>query len=80
MSKVAGAIAGLIRDGYSPSVQAVGPSSVYKAVMATAFARDFLIRDGLSLVSEIQYETRAQKKGPVLTIIRIDLTIHNRRT
>jgi stage V sporulation protein S len=46
---LAGAIAGILREGGSPEVQAIGASAVYQAVKAVAIARRYLVVDGLDL-------------------------------
>lgn len=47
---VAGAIAGVIRDGNVPEVQAIGPHAVNQAVKAVAIARGYLAEDGIDVV------------------------------
>lgn len=47
---VAGAIAGVIRDGKVPEVQAIGPHAVNQAVKAVAIARGYLAEDGIDVV------------------------------
>ena len=47
---VAGAIAGVIRDGAIAEVQAIGPEAVNQAIKAIAIARTYLNRDGIAVV------------------------------
>jgi stage V sporulation protein S len=46
---VAGAIAGIIRDGEEPNVQAIGTGAVNQAVKAVAIARMYLEEDGIDV-------------------------------
>lgn len=48
-SAVAGAIAGMIRDGESPTIQAIGAGAVNQAVKAGAIAQMYLERDRISI-------------------------------
>src|SRR5918998_1764655 len=45
----AGAIAGILREGGSPEVQAIGAAAVNQAVKAVIIARAYLVQDGLDL-------------------------------
>lgn len=47
---VAGAIAGVIRDGKVAEVQAIGPLAVNQAVKAVAIARTYLAEDGIDII------------------------------
>jgi stage V sporulation protein S len=47
---VAGAIAGVIRDGNTAEVQAIGPLAVNQAVKAVAIARTYLAEDGIDVI------------------------------
>ncbi len=47
---VAGAIAGVIRDGNVPEVQAIGPHAVNQAVKAVAIARGYLAEEGVNII------------------------------
>lgn len=46
---VAGAIAGMMRDGHPTEVQAIGASAINQAVKAIAIARVYLAPDGIDL-------------------------------
>jgi stage V sporulation protein S len=45
----AGAIAGIVREGGAPEVQAIGAAAVNQAVKAVLIARAYLLQDGLDL-------------------------------
>ena len=45
----AGAIAGILREGGSPELQAIGAAAVNQAVKAVIIARAYLVQDGLDL-------------------------------
>jgi len=47
---VAGAIAGVIREGGVPDVQAIGAGAVNQAIKAIAIARGYLHEDGIEIV------------------------------
>lgn len=49
-TSVAGAIAGVIREGQIAEVQAIGAGAVNQAVKAIAIARGYLVRDGIDIV------------------------------
>ena len=48
-SKVAGAIAGVIRDRGHVAVQAIGAAAVNQSVKAISLARSFLQEDGIEI-------------------------------
>jgi len=47
---VAGAIAGVIRDGKLAEAQAIGAGAVNQAVKAVAIARGYLALDGIDII------------------------------
>ena len=53
-SKVAGAIAGITRQGNKVDVRAIGPYAVNQAVKAIALATQFLYDDGIMLKLEVR--------------------------
>lgn len=53
-SRVAGAIAGITRQGDNVDVRAVGPYAISQAVKAIALATQFLYDDGLALRFEVR--------------------------
>lgn len=78
-TSVAGAIAGVIREGSVAEVQAIGASAVNQAVKAIAIARGYLAGDGIAVVCipefveiDIEGEERTALK---LTIQRPDLPL-----
>lgn len=52
-SRVAGAIAGITRQGDNVDVRAIGPYAITQAVKAIALATQFLYDDGIALRLEI---------------------------
>ena len=48
-SSVAGAIAGMVKDGVPCTMQAVGAGAVNQAIKAVAIARGFLIPTGVAI-------------------------------
>lgn len=53
--KVAGAIAGQLRDSGCAELHAVGPEAVNQTVKSIALAKSYLIADSISLVIEIDF-------------------------
>ena len=49
-TSVAGAIAGVIREGTSAQVQAIGAGAANQAIKAIAIARGYLAKDGIDVV------------------------------
>jgi stage V sporulation protein S len=49
-SSVAGAIAGLIKDGFPVEIQSVGAGAVNQAVKAIAISRGFLVPIGIDVI------------------------------
>ncbi len=48
-SSVAGAIAGMVKDGVPVEIQSVGAGALNQAIKAIAIARSFLIQNGIDL-------------------------------
>ena len=74
-ASVAGAIAGMVKDGVPDNLQAVGAGAVNQAVKAVAIARGFLIPSGFDIsiaptFSDIQID------GDSRTAIRIAVYVH----
>ncbi len=74
-ASVAGAIAGMVKDGVPVNLQAVGAGAVNQAVKAVAIARGFLIPSGFDIsiaptFSDIQID------GDSRTAIRIAVYVH----
>ena len=60
---VAGAIAGMVREGKEPLLQAIGAGAVNQAIKAVAIARGYLEEDQIDIVlipffSEVEIEDR----------------------
>ena len=53
--KVAGAIAGQMRDSGCAELHAVGPEAVNQTVKSIALAKSYLIPDGIAIVIEIDF-------------------------
>lgn len=73
-ASVAGAIAGLVKDGVAVNLQCVGAGAVNQAVKAIAIARGFLIPTGVDIscaptFSDIEI-------GETRTAIRIAVYVH----
>jgi len=49
-TSVAGAIAGVIREGQIAEVQAIGAGAVNQAIKAIAIARGYLVKDNIDIV------------------------------
>lgn len=74
-ASVAGAIAGMVKDGHAVNLQAVGAGAVNQAIKAIAIARGFLIPIGLDIscaptFSDITID------GQSRTAIRIAVYVH----
>lgn len=75
-ASVAGAIAGMVKDGTSVNIQAVGAGAVNQAIKAVAIARGFLIPVGVDIscaptFSDILID------GQSRTAIRIAVYVHD---
>lgn len=74
-ASVAGAIAGMVKDGVPVNIQAVGAGAVNQAIKAVAIARGFLIPAGTDIscaptFSDIDID------GQSRTAIRISVYVH----
>ena len=49
-TSVAGAIAGVIREGTHAEVQAIGAGAVNQAIKAIAIARSYLVKDNIDII------------------------------
>ena len=75
-ASVAGAIAGMVKDGVPVNIQSVGAGAVNQAIKAVAIARGFLIPAGLDIscaptFSDIDID------GQSRTAIRIAVYVHH---
>lgn len=74
-ASIAGAIAGLIKDGESVTLQAVGAGAVNQAIKATAIARGFLVPNGLDL-SLAPVFSEIDIQGTARTAIKMSVLVH----
>ena len=70
--KVAGAIAGTIRDNRYAEVQAIGIGSVNSAIKSIALARKYLFNDGLDIVSRPEFVEIAIEEN-IISAIKIHI-------
>jgi stage V sporulation protein S len=71
-ASVAGAIAGLVKDGKSVEIQSVGAGAVNQAVKAVAIARGFLVPNGIDLACIPSFQD-IQIEGESRTAIRLSI-------
>ena len=74
-ASVAGAIAGMVKDGAPVNMQAVGAGAVNQAIKAIAIARGFLIPVGLDISCAPTFSDIAID-GQSRTAIRIAVYVH----
>lgn len=74
-ASVAGAIAGMVKDGVPVNLQAVGAGAVNQAIKAVAIARGFLIPMGLDISIAPSFSD-IQINGDSRTAIRIAVFVH----
>lgn len=74
-ASVAGAIAGMVKDGVPVNLQAVGAGAVNQAVKAVAIARGFLIPAGID-ISVAPTFSDIEIDGDSRTAIRIGVYVH----
>lgn len=73
-ASIAGAIAGLVKDGDSVNLQAVGAGAVNQAIKATAIARGFLVPNGLDIsIAPVFSEIDIQ--GTLRTAIKMSVLV-----
>lgn len=77
-ASVAGAIAGMVKDGVPVNMQAVGAGAVNQAVKAIAIARGFLIPTGVDISCAPTFAD-IQIGGESRTAIRIAIYVHRLR-
>jgi len=69
---VAGAIAGVIRDGRRADVHAIGDQAIGQAVRAVALARDYLLPDGFDVVcipTLVEVETAEGRRRTAIALL-----------
>ena len=71
-ASVAGAIAGLIKDGFPVEIQSVGAGAVNQAIKAVAIARGFLIPSGVDVLCAPTFQD-IEIDGESRTAIRISV-------
>lgn len=74
-ASVAGAIAGMVKDGVPVNMQAVGAGAVNQAVKAIAIARGFLIPSGIDVSCAPSFSD-IDIDGQTRTAIRIAVYVH----
>ena len=74
-ASVAGAIAGLVKDGVPVNMQCVGAGAVNQAIKAVAIARGFLIPTGVDISCAPTFSD-VEIGGESRTSIRIAIYVH----
>lgn len=74
-ASVAGAIAGMVKDGVPVNIQCVGAGAVNQAIKAMAIARGFLIPTGLDISCSPTFSD-ILINGESRTAIRLDVLVH----
>ncbi len=69
---VAGAIAGMVRDGRTPVLQAIGAGAVNQAVKAVVIARGYLEPDGIDIACVPSF-TEIEIDGQERTAVRLEV-------
>lgn len=71
-ANVAGAIAGMVKDGVPVEIQSVGAGAVNQAIKAVAIARGFLVPSGLDILCAPTFQD-VQIDGERRTAIRLSV-------
>ncbi len=74
-ASVAGAIAGMVKDGVPVNIQSVGAGAVNQAIKAVAIARGFLIPCGYDISCAPSFSD-VEIDGQSRTAIRIAIYVH----
>lgn len=74
-ASVAGAIAGMVKDGVPVNIQSVGAGAVNQAIKAIAIARGFLIPTGVDISCAPTFAD-IDISGESRTAIRIAIYVH----
>lgn len=74
-ASVAGAIAGMVKDGVPVNIQSVGAGAVNQAIKAVAIARGFLIPTGIDISCAPTFAD-ISINGESRTAIRIAIYVH----
>ncbi len=75
-ASVAGAIAGLVKDGNFVEIQCVGAAAVNQAVKSIALSRSFLVPSGID-ISAKPYFTDIDIEGSPRTAIRFNVVVEH---
>ena len=75
-ASIAGAIAGMVKDGVPVNLQAVGAGAVNQAIKAVAIARGFLIPVGLDISCSPTFAD-INIEGHDSTAIKIAVLVHH---
>ncbi|MEE1160256.1 MAG: stage V sporulation protein S [Atopobiaceae bacterium] len=75
-ASVAGAIAGMVKDGVDVNIQSVGAGAVNQAIKAIAIARGFLIPTGIDISCAPTFSD-ITISGESRTAIRIAIYVHS---
>ena len=71
IGKLAGALASPARQGKGIKLRCIGPSSVYKAILACIMAKGFLYPNGLEVIAIPSWDTVIQGDHPI-SLIQIE--------
>lgn len=74
-ASVAGAIAGLVKDGLPVNIQCIGAGAVNQAIKAVAIARGFLIPVGIDISCAPTFAD-VEISGQARTAIRFSIYVH----
>lgn len=74
-ASVAGAIAGMVKDGVPVELQAIGAGAVNQAIKAVAIARSFLIQSGIDITCAPSFAD-ITVSGEQRTAIRLSVFPH----
>lgn len=74
-ASVAGAIAGMVKDGVPVNIQSVGAGAVNQAIKAVAIARGFLIPAGYDISCSPTFSD-IEIDGQSRTAIRLSIFVH----
>ena len=77
-ASVAGAIAGMVKDGVAVNIQSVGAGALNQAIKAVAIARGFLIPLGLDISCAPTFAD-IEINGDMRTAIRLAVYVHKIR-
>ncbi len=74
-ASVAGAIAGMVKDGVPVNLQAVGAGAVNQVIKAVAIARGFLIPTGIDISCAPSFAD-IDINGDIRTAIKVAVYVH----